>query len=175
MQRSKASWVLMAVLLVGVLAPGNAAAQYGVGQKHLGAHIGMSGTGSSTAAFGLNGEVAYNQNIGIGAWVDTWSYGQSFVGSSWNVRYIALAGTGAWHFAVKSNPKIDPFVGLALGYYVVSTSVDSGTGTFGGSANSTLFLGGFGGARYFFKPNISGVARLGFGATYLTIGVDFKL
>jgi hypothetical protein len=40
---------------------------------------------------------------------------------------------------------------------------------------SRIFLGGFGGARYFFRENLSGVARVGFGASYLTIGLDVKL
>jgi len=151
---------------------------YGKSQKFLGAHIGMSGVGS-TAEYGLNGEVAYNEHIGIGAWADTWSYGQSFgtaIGSyDWNVRYIAVAGTGAYHFAVKSNPRVDPFAGAALGYYLVSTSTNAaGAGAYQGSA-SRMFLGGYGGIRYFFKPALSGVARLGFGSSYLTLGVDYRM
>jgi hypothetical protein len=57
----------------------NARAQFGVGQKYLGAHVGLSGVGSA-AALGVNGEVAYNENIGIGAWFDTWSYGYDYSG-----------------------------------------------------------------------------------------------
>jgi hypothetical protein len=171
-------WTCAAVLFAGLLVPHAAAAQFATGQKFLGAHIGLSGVGS-TAAIGVNGEVAYNKNISIGAWADTWSYGDnySFQGGSaeWNVRYIAVAGTGAYHFPIESQPKLDPFVGAAVGYYVVNTS-QKGTfiGDYSGSANR-LFVGGYGGARYFFKPNLAGVARVGFGASYLTLGVDFKL
>ena len=167
-------------LAVALAAPLGAAGQtFGKSQHFLGAHVGMSGVGS-TAAYGVNGELAYNEHIGIGAWADTWSYGQSFGtalgGYDWNVRYIAVAGTGAYHFTVKKQPKVDPFLGAALGYYVVSTSVKGAGvgGTYGGSG-SRMFLGGFGGARYFFKPTIAGVARVGFGADYLTLGVDWKM
>lgn len=147
---------------------------FGKDQKFLGAHIGMSGVGS-TANYGLNGEVAYNEHIGIGGWLDTWSYGQTFGTYDWNVRYIALAGTGAYHFAIKDNPKLDPFAGAALGYYIVSTSTNvTGAGAFQGSA-SRMFLGGYGGVRYFFKPQLSGVARLGFGSSYLTLGLDYRM
>jgi hypothetical protein len=59
---------------------------------------------------------------------------------------------------------------------VVSSSWEGGGVSidYAGDANR-LFVGGFGGARYSFNDNVSGVARLGFGASYLTVGVDFKL
>jgi hypothetical protein len=173
------AWALClgAALTAAFLAPTGVVAQFGPGIKFIGAHVGLSGVGS-TAAFGVNGEIAYNDKIGIGVWADTWSYGENFrsAGTSydWNVRYVALAGTGSYHFVVKSQPKLDPFLGLALGYYVVNTSADGFSGDYAGSA-SRIFLGGFGGARYAFNPNLHGVARLGFGASYLTVGVDFKM
>jgi hypothetical protein len=173
MRRSRLFWVLMALIGSAAIMTNEAAAQFGTKQKYLGVHVGVSGVGSA-AALGLNGEVAYNDKIGIGAWFDTWSYGETFTGGEWNVRYVALAGTGAYHFPVKSNPKIDPFLGLAVGYFVVSTSSDVGGFSYDGSG-SRIFIGGFGGARYHFKPNMSGVARLGFGAAYLTLGLDFKM
>ncbi len=151
---------------------------YGKDQKYIGAHVGMSGVGS-TANYGLNGEVSYNEHIAIGGWVDTWSYGESFGGLGgtydWTVRYIAIAGTGAYHFAIKSNPRVDPFAGAALGYYIVSTSTSAtGAGSYSGSA-SRMFLGAYGGVRYFFTPSLGGVARVGFGSSYLTLGLDYRL
>lgn len=168
----------LAMLGGGLALPGTASAQFAAGQKNLGVHVGMSGVGSA-AAFGVNGELAYTDRIGIGVWADTWSYGQDFNTAlgpgSWDVRYVAVAGTGSYHFPVSSNPKLDPFLGVALGYFVVSTETQSaGSATYTGDA-SRLFVGGFGGARYYFKPTLSGVARAGFGASYLTLGVDFKL
>lgn len=169
----------LSTLLVAaaLAAPTAAQAQFGEGQKYFGAHVGLSGVGS-TAAFGVNGEVAYNDRIGIGAWADTWSYGQTYTSafgsSSYSTRYIALAGTGSYHFPIESQPKLDPFVGVALGYYIVNAEATSG-GFTATADDSRMFVGGFGGARYAFKDNLSGVARLGFGASYLTLGVDFKL
>ena len=168
-----------AMVVAGLVLPGSASAQFTTGQKWLGAHVGLSGVGSAPA-LGVNGEIGYRENIGIGAWVDTWSYGESFgsaAGSvSWNVRYVSLAGTGSYHFPIESNAKLDPFVGLAVGYFVVNSSTESSvTGvTYSGDA-SRIFLGGFGGLRYLFKENLAGLARLGFGASYLTVGVDFRM
>lgn len=179
MRPSRMSWILALLLAAGLVLPAGASAQFGLKQKYVGGHIGMSGVGS-TAAMGVNGEVAYNKRIGIGVWADTWSYGDDYrtaLGSySWDVRYVALAGTGSYHFELKNAKKWDPFVGLALGYYVVSSSAKS---DFGGVAYqgdaSRLFLGGFGGARYFLSDNLAAVGRVGFGASYLTLGLDFKL
>ncbi len=172
------SLIAAAVLIGGLVAPGEGVAQFAAGQKYVGAHIGLSGVGTS-AAFGVSGEVAIDKNITVGGWADTWSYGESYTvaqaRTSWDIRYIAVAGTGAYHFSIPSSPRVDPFVGLALGYFVVSSEVRGpGGSVFPGDA-SRIFLGGFGGARYFFKDNLSGVARLGFGASYLTVGVDYKL
>jgi hypothetical protein len=169
---------MVVALFAGLLLPAGAAAQFGGGQRYLGAHVGLSGVGSAPA-LGVSGEFAYNDRIAIGAWADTWGYGESYatgVGNfDWNVRYVAVAGTGAYHFPIKATPRLDPFLGLALGYFVVSSKAEGFSGvTYAGDA-SRIFVGGFGGARYFFNDNMSGVARAGFGASYLTFGVDFRI
>ena len=169
---------MLGIVAVTAAAPDQVAAQFGAGQKYLGVHVGMSGVGS-TAAIGLSGEMAYNDRISLGAWADTWSYGEDLATSvgaySWDVRYVAVAGTGAYHFPIESTPKLDPFIGLALGYFVVSSSTKGPAGVAYTGDASRMFLGGFGGARYFFKDNLSGVVRAGFGASYLTVGVDFGM
>jgi hypothetical protein len=151
--------------------------------KFIGAHVGASAYGS-TASFGGSIEFPYNDRIGIGAWADYWSYGgdsgAGFGNYSWDYKYIALAGTGAYHFPIASNPKLDPFVGLAVGYFIVSydCSFEGAGGAFdcdAGAKASRIFFGGFGGVRYGFSDNLAGVLRAGFGASYLTIGVDFKM
>lgn len=162
----------------GLLAPDSARAQFTEDSRYAGFHVGMSGVGS-TASIGVQGEVAYNERISIGGWIDTWSYGQSFTvlgsNNSWNTRYVAIAGTGSYHFPIEGNEKLDPFVGLSLGYYVVSASASGATsGVYTGSA-SRMFLGGQAGVRYYFKENMTGLAMLGVGASYLTVGMDFGL
>lgn len=167
------------LLIVGLsFQPTNVAAQYGQGKKFVGAHVGLSGVGSA-AAFGVNGEFAYNENVGIGAWLDTWGYGQSYTGvggGDWNVRYVSVAATGAWHFPIESNPKLDPFAGLAVGYFVVSSSWDgtSASVSFAGSG-SRVFIDGIAGLRYHFRENLSGVVRAGASVSYLTVGVDLTI
>jgi hypothetical protein len=173
MKPSRFHLVAGALALAVMLSAQPAAAQYDAKQKYLGAHVGLSGVGSSTT-LGVNGEVSYSDKISIGAWMDWWSYGDDFGTVNWDVTYIALAGTGAYHFKIENNSKLDPFLGLALGYFIVSTSTNIPGANYSGD-DSRLFLGGFGGLRYFFKPNMAGVVRAGFGASTLTLGLDFKL
>lgn len=169
---------LVACLLVTALAALPATAQFDENSRHGGFHLGVSGVGS-TAAFGLQGETAINENVSVGAWFDTWGFDQSFgVGSSvigWDVRYYAVAGTAAYHFQIEDQPELDLFAGGSVGYFVVqSTTSGTSGGVFSGSG-SRLFFGAHGGARYWFKENIAGLAQLGIGASYLTLGLDFKL
>lgn len=171
--------IAVVALFAGAVAMPNAAsAQFTEDSRRLGFHLGMSGVGSA-AAIGVQGEIAYNDRISIGAWIDTWSYGESYaiLGSttSWDTRYVSFAGTGAYHFPVESNPRLDPFLGVAVGYFVVSSSASGSSGATYTGSGSRLFLGGHGGVRYFFKPNMAGVALLGVGASYLTVGMDFGL
>jgi hypothetical protein len=178
MWSSRIGWTVAAFLAASVLSAAPAGAQFAAGQRHLGAHLGLSGVGSAPA-LGVSGEVAYTDRISVGGWADTWSYGESYSAGSgsyrWDVRYVALAGTGAYHFPVEDHPKLDPFAGVSLGYFIVNTE-GSGTGgvLYSGDA-SRLFMGGFGGVRYAFRERVAGVARVGFGASYLTLGVDYRL
>jgi hypothetical protein len=143
-----------------------ASAQWEQGKRFAGPHIGLSGVGS-TISFGAGFEQGYNKNIGIGAVVDYWSYGEG----GFDFSYFALAVLGNYHFPV-TDTKIDPFLGLGLGYYVVSFDDDGLCGD--ACDGSRIFFAGQAGARYFFKPTLAGVARVGAGHGFLSIGVEWK-
>jgi hypothetical protein len=160
--------VLTVALFALLVSSSAVSAQWEAGKWFAGPHIGLSGVGS-TISFGAAAEKAYNKNIGITGMFDYWSYDPGGFSDDFNYRYIAIAGLGSYHFIV-TNTKIDPFLGLGLGYYVVSVDCP---GSFDCDA-STLFFAGQAGARYFFKPNLAGVARAGTGAGILSFGVEWK-
>ena len=176
----KSMRMLMTALfaLAAVLPVSEATAQFGQGQRSVGAHVGLSGVGAAPA-LGVSGELAYTDRIALGGWLDTWSHGESIATSDgryrWDSRYLSLAGTGAYHFPVEEHPKWDPFLGLALGYFIVSTSAEGPSGMSSGAGASRMFLGGFGGVRYTFADRLRVIARAGFGASYLTFGIDYRL
>jgi outer membrane protein W len=76
--------------------------------------------------------------------------------------------TANYHFNVKSNPKVDPFVGLGLGNSSVSTDYT------GGYSSGVYFIGRAG-IRYFYKPRLALYADVGAGAATLNAGVTFGL
>lgn len=165
--------LLTAVSFALVLCASLGNAQYEKGKNFLGPHLGLSGIGS-TFTIGADYEYGVTENIGVGGLFDYWSYDFSSFGfsSGYSYKYITIGGTGSYHFMM-DDKKWDPFVGLALGYYIVSVTTPAG-GISTGLDVSRLFLGGQGGVRYFFTPKLAGQARVGFGAYILAVGVDFK-
>jgi hypothetical protein len=96
--------------------------------------------------------------------------------SKWN--YTIIGVRSAFHYQGLSNEKIDLFGGLMLSYNILNYSYSDNTGqsstnsgNFGNSAGVTLYVGG----RYFFSEKVSAFAELGYGVSYLNLGVAFKL
>lgn len=153
---------------------------FGVGYTDIGPAIGIGGLGNASASFGARFEHAIkplpdlgNGTLGIQASFDYYSWGDSFVGYSWNYRYIPIGVTANYHFKLQE-PKFDPFVGAGLGYNIVTCS-SSGTGFGNCGYNSGIYFIGRAGARYFFSPNMAAYGDVGAGAAALNLGVMFKL
>jgi hypothetical protein len=171
---------IVATLLVAVfsLAAQDLAAQEGftVGYTDIGPTIGIGGIGSASIAIGGRFERGFRAlpefgdgilGIQVGADYYSWSSGNF----SWS--YIPIGVTANYHLVLE-NKQIDPFVGLGLGYSIVSCDWDG----FGGSdlcSNSALYFIGRAGARYFFAERMAAYADVGAGAATLNVGLMFKL
>jgi outer membrane protein W len=109
-----------------------------------------------------------NGILGLEASFDYYSW--STLSYSW--KYIPIGVTANYHFKV-SEPKIDPFVGLGLGYRIITCDFAG----LGGNAcsNSAIYFIGRAGARYFFSPKMAAYGDVGAGAATLNVGVMFKL
>ena len=174
----KLSTALFAALVVAFLAP-KANAQFENQKNYAGAHIGLSGVGSALT-LGLDYERGITNPgdvgpgiIGVGGLFDYFSYSESGLYGKWT--YMDFGVSGMYHF-VLDNKKIDPFLGLVLGYEVASWSWNSGYNNLGlGSPTAGGFtLGGSAGIRYFFSDNLAAQARVGFGFYILAVGIDYK-
>jgi hypothetical protein len=109
---------------------------------------------------------------GVGIDWYSWSYNYPFGEYSYSV--VPLQFFGNYHFAIRSNPKLDPYLGLALVYSVVSASW-SGSGTpAGGASASGATFAGQGGIRYFLKPSFALQAQIGFGYGTLGVGTSWS-
>lgn len=151
-----------------------ASAQFENQKNYAGAHIGLSGVGSALT-LGLDYERGITDIgqvgpgiIGLGGLFDYYSYSYF---ETVKVTYIDLGVSGMYHF-VLDNKKLDPFVGLVLGYEITSWS-----NTFYGYVEPSVggfTLGGSAGIRYFLNDNWALQARVGFGFYILAVGVDYK-
>lgn len=145
------------------------------GYMDIGPTVGFGGIGSAGVSFGGRFERGLRRLpdfgdgvLGIEASIDVWNYSDRFGPSTYDFRYIALGVTANYHFQVKSNPKVDPFLGLGLGNFIVDTD-------FVGDYSTGIYFIGRAGIRYFYKPRLAFYADAGAGASTLNAGVMFGI
>jgi hypothetical protein len=168
------------VALCLALGAGSASAQFTVGTLDIGPTIGLGGLGSG-AGINIGGRIEKgfkelpslgNGILGIDAFVQRWSFDPC--GGSFNDCGASILFFGArvnYHFKLSSMPKLDPFIGLGLGYATWSWDGD----TFDTFDDSGIDFVGNAGIRYYFSPKMAGYADVGTGAATLNLGIMFKL
>lgn len=115
-----------------------------------------------------------NLTLGLGGYVGFRRYTWRFGNYGWNYTDLILGARGALHYPFVE--KLDTYVGVILGPRIVITSdygdIPSGTAS---AASSGLVWSSFVGARYFFNPRFAVMAELGYGISYLNIGIALRL
>jgi len=114
-----------------------------------------------------------NSSLGVGGYLGYTAYKWSHSTWGWKYSSLVIGPRGYLHYFFLD--KLDTYSGLLLGYNIL-TSKWTGTGSESVSASSggvawSWFIGG----RYFFNENIAAMAELGYGVTYLNIGISFAL
>jgi len=171
-------WFALTALCALLAFTGTAHAQFETGGVYLGPHIGIGSVGG-TVAFG--GDIEYgitrpgeagSGRISIGGTLDYWSRSDTY----YNYTWVPVGIFGAYHFSL-SNRKLDPYLGLGLGYEIVTSSWKNGDNTTSSSAsyNSGTYLNLVAGFRYFVSPGFALQARAGLGASLLSVGINFAL
>lgn len=163
-----------AVVALGlVLSASAASAQFTATTLDVGPTIGLGGLGSG-AGLNIGGRIEKgikelpslgNGILGIDAFVQHWGLDCGPIDCGSIIWFGARVN---YHFVIKSNPKIDPFVGLGLGY--ANWSSDNSFYDYGG-----IDFVGNAGIRYYFAPKMALYADVGTGAATLNLGVMFKL
>lgn len=166
-----------------VLAPAAQAQQFKTDTWYGGPRIWIGGLNGALA---IGGQIEKGftkpgaQGSGIiagGVGLDYYSYSSNFVGYGWKFSVIPVSVFGAYHFAVESNKKLDPYLGIALVYSIYSSSYTSPSGTtttLTSPNSSSLGFAGYGGLRYFLSDNFALNGQLGFGYGTLGVGVVWK-
>jgi hypothetical protein len=120
---------------------------------------------------------AYGSGVisgGVGIDVYSWSHDYGSFGS-YHYSVVPVQVFGNYHFALASNKRIDPYVGLALVYQHVSASwKGSGISTASASGSSTDFAGQAG-VRYFISNRFAVQGQVGFGYGTLGLGATWRL
>lgn len=113
--------------------------------------------------------------IGGGVGIDwySWSYDYPLGLGEYKYSVIPLQVIGNYHFVIANQKKLDPYVGLAFVYSIVSASWSGGIDPGTADANYTDFAGQAG-LRYFLKENIALQGQIGFGYGTLGLGATWK-
>jgi len=157
------------------------AGSFSTGYTDVGPVIGFGGINGASASFGGRFEHAVkslpdfaNGTLGIQAAFDYYSWSASFPGYGWSYKYIPIGVSANYHFKL-DEPKLDPFVGLGLGYDIVSCSGTGAFGTLDCGYSSSLYLIARAGARWFFAPKMAFYGDVGTGAAAFNVGLMFKV
>ncbi len=147
---------------------------FGPGYTDVGPTVGLGGLGGASLSIGGRLEHGFKPlpNLGNGVLsgqVGFEYYHYSNFGAGFT--YIPIGVTANYHFHIESNVKIDPFLGLGLGYRIVTTSYN-GLGSY--SASGVYFVGRAG-LRYFLNDKIAAYGDVGAGAAAIDLGIMFKL
>jgi hypothetical protein len=153
----------------------------------LGSSLGSFSYGSNSPALSLQyekgvwdiggpGVVSLGGYLGFKNYKYSGESGDFSYSEKWNYTIIGIRS--AYHYTGLNSDKLDVYGGLMLSYNILSYSYKDNTGegnkisdgNYGSAAGLTIYLGG----RYFFSDHIAAFAELGYGVSYLTLGLAFK-
>ncbi len=170
------------ILFLSLAALGLQAQPFQKGTTAVNAGIGLGtalgGLGSARPALSLavdHGmwEIGGPGVISIGGYVGNTGYRYKTTGYTQKWNYTVVGVRGAYHYnGFAELPKLDVYGGAMLAYNIAKYTADGYTGanTFGSGVGFSAFAGG----RWFFTEKIGAYAELGYGVSYLNIGVTFK-
>jgi hypothetical protein len=132
---------------------------------------------SASLEFGVKDGILDKGSIGVGGYLGYSSYKYSYAGfgynESWKYSNFIIGARGVFHYPLVN--KLDTYTGLMLGFNIASSKW-TGTGTETSHASSGGVVGAwFVGARYYFSNKFAAMLELGYGITYLNIGIALKL
>jgi hypothetical protein len=168
--------IAVGVLMFAAASAANAQTTgFNPGYLDIGPVIGLGGIGSASVSIGGRLEYGIEQlpNLGNGvlsfaASVDHYSYNAFCDGCGFS--YTPIGATINYHFHL-DNRQWDPFAGVGLGDYIVTSPASCPSCSF----NSGVYFIVRGGIRYFLAPSLALYADVGSGTGTLHVGVMFKL
>jgi hypothetical protein len=165
--------------------------QFSIDDKVMSVGLGMgsvygSGFKTKIPPISVSYETGFKQNIfsdkdvltlGGFAGITTYGWEYTYGSTTWGYNYthFIVGARSAVHYPFIDN--LDTYGGLMLGLNLVLTSEygTSITSTSSPYSYNPLALGGYLGARYYFAKDFAAFAEIGYGISYLTLGLAKKL
>jgi hypothetical protein len=125
----------------------------------------------------IKDEILEKGYIGIGGYVGYSSYkwNYTFLGDDWGWRYSTFlpGARGSFHYPILDN--LDTYTGMMLGYEIISAREigNVNTGLYNASTSGFVWSW-YAGGRYFVSEKFILMAEIGYGVTYLNLGVALK-
>jgi hypothetical protein len=129
---------------------------------------------SASLEFGVKDGILDKGSIGIGGYLGYSSHKWEYNNWGWKYTNIILGVRGVFHYPLVD--KLDTYTGLLLGYNI-ATSKEFGTAVYGynySASSGGVAYSWFVGGRYYFSEKFAGMLELGYGITYLNLGVALK-
>ena len=128
---------------------------------------------SASLEVGVADNILEKGVIGVGGYLGFSSYKYEYSNSGWKTSNIIIGARGNFHYPLVE--KLDTYTGLLLGYGIVSHQYFGiyGDEDYSGSSSGLQWAWFFGG-RYYFKENFAAMLELGYGVTYINLGIALK-
>jgi hypothetical protein len=113
--------------------------------------------------------------LGFGGYIGYSAYKWEYNNWGWKYTNTIIGPRGTLHYNFID--KLDTYTGLLLGYNIV-TSKEFGNSIPGydySSSSSGIIWSWYAGGRYYFTDKLAGMLELGYGISYLNIGIAFKI
>lgn len=115
--------------------------------------------------------------IGVGGFIGYKGYTYKFKGPFSNeLKYkygiVIIGARGNFHYDLFKVPKLDTYGGSMIAFHFVNDKdePDAVVSDHGNAVYASIYAG----ARYYFAPQVSGFAEVGYGVSWLTMGMTFK-
>lgn len=126
---------------------------------------------SASLEVGVVDNVIEKGVIGIGGYV---GYSSAKYSNYWKTTNLIIGPRGTFHYPLVD--KLDTYAGLLIGYNIVTTKdLDATYAGINSASASGITTAGIVGARYYFQEKFAVMGELGWGISYLTLGITVKL
>ncbi len=129
---------------------------------------------SASFELGIKDGILEEGSIGVGGYVGFSRYKYEYLNWGWKYSNFILGARGTFHYPLLD--KLDTYTGLLVGFNIVSSKEFGESFGYNYNSSSGGIIGSwYVGGRYYFSDNFAGMLELGYGISYLNLGIALKL